>query len=625
MWTLCQAERKLIDKKSGSTRLGCAVLLKCFLVDGRFPDGPAEIPLRLITHMAEQVNVPAEQWADYPWSGRSLGYHRAEIREFCGFSEMSLVELQKMKRWMITEVIPSEHREDRILDMFRQKCKQVRLEPPTSDQTFRTIRSATATHDRQFHKRFFKRFDEATLASMDALLVPMPVAGGDVDMTLWQQIKGEPGPASVESMMDAGARLDIACGIELPANAFTGVSQRLIDRFAKQAAVEEPFELRRHSPAVRCTLLASYLKRRREVLTDHCVDVTIEIIQKFTKSAQERVAEQIGVALNKATKKLHKLYHIAKATLSQPKGTVEEVVFPAASKEWLQAVINEVENSIASKTSLIAAIHRSYGRHYRRIMPIIFKHLHFRTTTQDQALMLAMMIIKNFANSDATFFPAHLSIPLQGIVPKDWMMLVVDRSTGTAKVNRVAYEVCALMAIREKLRCREVWVVNGRRYRNPHEDTPQDFAVNKAKYYETLSIPADRRSYIRALREEMTQALKALDRTLPDNPKVNMVKHKESHQFCISPFTALEDPKHIHLMKNEVFNRWGGTSLLDVLKETDLQLHFTQMIQRVFQDSAWRERLSERDLSALSPLLTQHINKYGRFELDFRKRLPLCA
>ena len=49
----------------------------------------------------------------------------------------------------------------------------------------------------------------------------------------------------------------------------------------------------------------------------------------------------------------------------------------------------------------------------------------------------------------------------------------------------------------------------------------------------------------------------------------------------------------------------------------------TLMIQRVLQDPALMAKMTSRDLAALSPLLTQHINKYGRFELDFRKRLAL--
>jgi TnpA family transposase len=49
----------------------------------------------------------------------------------------------------------------------------------------------------------------------------------------------------------------------------------------------------------------------------------------------------------------------------------------------------------------------------------------------------------------------------------------------------------------------------------------------------------------------------------------------------------------------------------------------TLMIQRVLADEGWSERLTPRDLGALSPLLTQHINPYGRFELDLEARLEL--
>jgi len=32
-----------------------------------------------------------------------------------------------------------------------------------------------------------------------------------------------------------------------------------------------------------------------------------------------------------------------------------------------------------------------------------------------------------------------------------------------------------LQALREKLRCKEIWVVGANRYRNPEEDLPADF------------------------------------------------------------------------------------------------------------------------------------------------------
>ncbi len=48
----------------------------------------------------------------------------------------------------------------------------------------------------------------------------------------------------------------------------------------------------------------------------------------------------------------------------------------------------------------------------------------------------------------------------------------------------------------------------------------------------------------------------------------------------------------------------------------------TLMIQEVLGNEKWLERMTIRDLAALSPLLTLHINPYGRFDLDMDARIP---
>jgi hypothetical protein len=37
----------------------------------------------------------------------------------------------------------------------------------------------------------------------------------------------------------------------------------------------------------------------------------------------------------------------------------------------------------------------------------------------------------------------------------------------------------------------------------------------------------------------------------------------------------------------------------------------------------WQGRLTERDYAALTPLIWEHVNPYGRFELDMTTRLDL--
>jgi TnpA family transposase len=49
----------------------------------------------------------------------------------------------------------------------------------------------------------------------------------------------------------------------------------------------------------------------------------------------------------------------------------------------------------------------------------------------------------------------------------------------------------------------------------------------------------------------------------------------------------------------------------------------TLMLQEVLAQPHWQGRLTETDLRALTPLIWEHVNPYGRFELDMTTRLPL--
>ncbi len=79
-WTLRAADRALLGNKTGATRLGFAVLLKLFQADGRFPRRSEDVPVAAVEALASQVDVPTAAWQGYSWRGRTIEYHRAQIR-----------------------------------------------------------------------------------------------------------------------------------------------------------------------------------------------------------------------------------------------------------------------------------------------------------------------------------------------------------------------------------------------------------------------------------------------------------------------------------------------------------------------------------------------------------------
>ena len=64
-WTLLSDELKLLSNKTGATRLGFAILLKAFQLEGRFPKNSGEVPQGVIEYVAKQAKVPGEALAAY--------------------------------------------------------------------------------------------------------------------------------------------------------------------------------------------------------------------------------------------------------------------------------------------------------------------------------------------------------------------------------------------------------------------------------------------------------------------------------------------------------------------------------------------------------------------------------
>jgi hypothetical protein len=132
-------------------------------------------------------------------------------------------------------------------------------------------------------------------------------------------------------------------------------------------------------------------------------------------------------------------------------------------------------------------------------------------------------------------------------------------------------------------------VVGAKRYCNPEEDLPQDFEQKREIYYQALKQPLDASAFITQLQEEMTQALTLLDRGMPKNQKVQIKKRKEGSWLSVSPLEKQAEPHNLRQLKGEINQRWPMTSLLDILKEADLRVQFTEQ----FTSTASRETLDQ--------------------------------
>jgi TnpA family transposase len=600
-WTLHPDDLALLTNQGAATRLGYALLLKYFQYEGRFPQYRGDVPPAALVHVARQLEVPPEFYTQYDWSGRTIERHRARIRQVLSFRESTDQDAEDLTLWLRQEVLPREHRLERLYEAVYAHCRTIQLEPPAAKRVERLVRSALRSYEDQLQERALARLGSSGLAQMDSLLAGSedsdegddepPTDPHDPGQLRLRDLKADPGRASLESMLVQIARLRRIRQVPLPDDLFAGESPHLVFAYRQRAAAEPPNELRRHAEPVRATLLGALCLLRSREITDGLVDLLIGTIHKFASRADQRVSKELLREIRRVSGKTTLLYHLAEAAVAHPEGVVRDVLYPVVGEKTLRDLVAEYKSHGPGYTVQVQTkLHASYSKHYRRLLPDLLDVLEFHSNNEThRPVVQALALLKRYVSSKKRYFAQGDEVPLAGVVPEEWLPTVLSTTRkGRIRVERINYEICVLRSLRECLRCKEIWVVGADRYRNPDKDLPADFAIARDTYYDTLHLPQDADVFIKGVQDEMTAGLEALNREMPKNPGVRVVAHKKGGgRLKVTPLEKLPDPPNLASVKGEVGRRWPMTSLLDMLKEADLRVDFT----RAFSSVASREVL----------------------------------
>lgn len=589
-WTLLPGELELVEAaRTASNQLGWAVLLKWFQYEGRFPRQKYEVPGTAVEFLARQLEVTPEAFEWYEWQGRTIERHRAQIRQFLGFREATVQDGQALVTWLIENVLPQQRNPEALKAALYDRCRTIRIEPPSPKRIERLIRSAVRTTDDRFYAATLAQLSPEVQKNLEALLVTEASDDETSDDTrttmpgrsTLHDLKRGPGPVKLESLFTEVAKLQRIQALGLPKTLFAQVSPKVLHSYRQRVAVEALHEMRRHPDPVRYTLLAAYCWQRSREITDTLVDLLIDLVHRLGIKAERKVDKGVLKDLKRVRGKTRLLYEYAEAAVAHPDGIVREVVYPVAGEQTLRDLVTEFKITGAYDQQVQTTMRSSFGRHYRRMVPVLLEALTFRSNNEvHRPVIRALELLKKYATSPKRRYPASEEVPLEGVVPTGWRDLVLYHpKRGKPRVNRISYELCVLRALREKLRCKEIWVEGADRFRNPDEDLPDDFAQQRAHYYAELKQPLDAETFIAAEQKALQEALQMLDQGIVKNPKVNLTERQGKSWISLSPLDAQPEPANLTRLKAEIGRRWPWTSLLDILKETDLRVGFSDLFK----------------------------------------------
>jgi TnpA family transposase len=589
-WTLSSDERELLGNKAGATRLSFAILLKTFQFDGRFPDRREDVAGSIVTHLARQTGVPPETYSKGEWSERTQRHQRAQIREHCGFRLFRAEDETALVAWLSERVTSPNSEAEALKIAAYGHLRSQRLEPPATERLRRLLRRAVEQRQERLVRETAAQLSPSTRAALDALVkTQAPEDAADADQMPLFPIRSElaavkdgAGAVSVKTVLDEIAKLKQLRVLGLPEVLFRDVPAKLITHSRQRAASEPPRELRRHPPEVRYTLLSALCWQRQHEITDNLVELLIHIAHRVGVRAEARVDSELMKYAKKIMGKAKLLYKLAKAAKGQPDGLVKDVIYPAVGENTLDALIHEAEAAEKHEHQVKWVTRASYSHHYRRIVPALLDVLSFQSNNDlHRPVMDALALLDKYRDRKTTVFPMSEKVPLEGVVSDEWQELVRDDKHGGA-INRISYEWCVLTTLREKVRCKEVWVRGAHRFRNPDEDLPQDFDIRREEYYAALGQPREAGVFVKHLRHKMEAVLTAFEASVPTNTKVKIVTTKKGKgRICLTPLEEQPEPPNIVGLTAALVHRWPMTNLLDILKETELRVRFTEAFRTI--------------------------------------------
>ena len=130
---------------------------------------------------------------------------------------------------------------------------------------------------------------------------------------------------------------------KVPDDLFGDTPMKVIAGWKKRACVEEPFELKRHSEAMRSTLLSAFAVTRAREITDNMVEQLDHIIHMIGVKAELRLENELLGDLKRVAGKQKLLYEVALAAIASPEGKVKDVIFGAVPRTTLEQIILEYE------------------------------------------------------------------------------------------------------------------------------------------------------------------------------------------------------------------------------------------------------------------------------------------
>jgi len=578
--TLTEYDKAVILRhRRDHNRLGFAVQLCVLRFPGRTLADLPEIPPRVLSNIAAQLDLPASIFEEYGRRNITVYEHSREIRKLYGFRNYGWKEILLITRRLLP-IAMQNHRPLPLVMKALDVMREEKIIAPGITETERIVALVFDLANARIEHRLISGLTDVQMARLDGLLRTEASFNGKTTFAWLAQAPQAPSAKSLRRLVQ---RLQLIKDISLPVIDGRLHRDRIIDlsrrcgKYKSQALLKLS-ENRRHA------LLVSYLSELSQDLIDQTLDMFDRLMTELMTKGKNRQKEYFKVNARKFNSHLRILTTAAKAFLQAKSDGLDPyaTVFEQVDEPTLIATVNGAENIIRPEDLDYLDMIESKYRHMRAALLEMYDTLNFQSVLKKQPALEALDHVSRLAQSNKRVTAVEQKIggtkvtaPLAHVT-NTWLPHIV---TDENKVNPNFYEACAYNRLRGNMRSGDAHISGSRRYRDfesyliPQESWDNLVATNTIG----LAITTNAADYLQSRKATMDKLMRSLHANLHNLPDISIDADGTWH---LSPLES-EVPAEVKLIQRRIYNLFPRISIPDLLVQVNSTVgflrHFTHI------------------------------------------------
>jgi TnpA family transposase len=443
------------QRRRAANRLGFAVNLAYLRFPGRVIDIEEAPPADMLAFIATQIGCDPADFGVYAQRDETRREHLGELQAYLAVRPFQREDERAVAHVAIEQAIGS-GRGDAIVSAMIEHLRGRRILLPAAAALEKIALGARALARKRAYKNLVEGLLPETIAGLEALLVVVD----NQDRTPFAWLRERPEAPRQRNLVDVVERLQAVRKLGVGSDREKRIHRARYAAITRESAIVSAQHLARFEAPRRLATLVAFAREAEAVLTDAALIMFDKMLGSMFRRADRAHKDNVADRAETLDASARALLGMARAMLAAKAKDEDQIAAVERALGWerLKILVSEAETAFAgARPDNLGEVVERYAS-VRRMSPVILGAFAFRSWKDNDPLLAALDVVRGLHASGAKKLSPH---PPTSFLRPVWRKLVKT----DAGIDRRAYEVAVMTALRERLQSGDIWVEGSRAFR----------------------------------------------------------------------------------------------------------------------------------------------------------------